>query len=88
MCANPWLRSDLTSAGLGRGLVIRTPRVALTYWRSTGDYALTDFAGRTRVGLRLATVLDWCGDNGVARPTDPDLAWLEDGPTPGAPNAR
>jgi hypothetical protein len=28
-----WLRSDLTAHGLGRGLVIASPRVALTYWR-------------------------------------------------------
>jgi hypothetical protein len=85
--ANPWLRSDLTTTGLGRGLVIRAPRVALTYWHSTHDYTITGPDGRTRTGLRLASVLELCGDFGIARPLDVDLAWLEDGPTPGARDA-
>jgi hypothetical protein len=71
---NPWLRSDLTSAGLGRGLVIRSPRVALT--RSGDAHVLTGPDGRTRWGLRLGNVLDWCTDTGTAKPTDADLAWL------------
>lgn len=71
-----WLRSDLTSVGLGRGLVIRDPRIALTRW-SDGTYTLTGADAVTRPSLTLGSVLDWCTDHGVPKPTDADLAWLE-----------
>ena len=72
-----WIRSDLESVGLGRGLVIRAPRVALTYWRSDGTYAITGHIGRTQAGMSLAAVLDWCTDNGIPKPSTADLAWVE-----------
>lgn len=72
-----WIRSDLTGAGLGRGLVIREPRVALTYWRSDGTYAITGHLGTTRTAMSLAAVLDWCADHGIPKPSTPDLAWVE-----------
>ena len=71
-----WLRSDLTDVGLGRGLVIRDPRIALTRW-ADGTYTVTGADAVTRPGMRLVHVLDWCGDHGVPKPSDADLAWLE-----------
>ena len=71
-----WLRSDLTAVGLGRGLVIRDPRIALTRW-SDGTYTLTGADRVTRPGMRLVHVLDWCSEWSVPKPTDADLAWLE-----------
>jgi hypothetical protein len=73
----PWIRSDLTSAGLGRGLVVRSPRIALTDWHP--GYTLTGPDGRTRTGLTLGQVLDWCRGVGIAAPTEGDLAWLAGG---------
>lgn len=69
-----WERSDVA---LGRGLVIRQPRVALTYWWRSGIYTVTGPTGGTRTGLTLAAVLGWCEDIGLPKPTDRDLAWLE-----------
>lgn len=72
-----WIRSDLATVGLGRGLVIRVPRVALTYSRSSGTYAVTGHLDDTQAGLSLGNVLSWCADHGVPKPLDTDLAWME-----------
>ena len=72
-----WTRQDLTRHGLGRALVLRDPRAALTYWHSTRDYVLTGPDGRTRAGVTLGAGLEWCGDSGAPVPADSDLAWLE-----------
>lgn len=74
-----WLRSDLTAYGLGRGLVVPTPRVALTFWRSLGTFAVTGPDGRTVTGLSRDGVRVWCDAAGVSRPPDEDVAWLLDG---------
>ena len=78
---NPWRRTDLTSAALGRVLVIREPRVSLIYWRADGTYVLTGPDGSAHTGLTLANVLSWCDPDDcrwrVAVPLDVDLCWLE-----------
>jgi hypothetical protein len=71
-----WLRSDLTAHGLGRGLVIASPRVALTYWRSIQGYTVTGPDGRTRTGLTVDGVRAWCAAAGVECPAVDDIDWL------------
>ena len=70
-----WARQDLTRHGLGRALVLRDPRASLT--TSGTAYILTGPDGRTRAGVTLGAVLEWCGDSGAPVPADSDLAWLE-----------
>lgn len=77
MPPNPWHRSNLTALGLGRGLVIPSPRVALTRW-ADGHYTVTGPDGRTTTGLTLDGVRAWCERVGVSGPTAEDVEWLTD----------
>lgn len=58
-----WRRSDLTPAGLGRALVMRSPHLCLS--RFGESWVLTDPLGRSTVGT-LARVLDVIRDRGGA----------------------
>lgn len=73
-----WQRSDLTAAGLGRGLIhgTRPNHAALSLFGS--QLIVTDSTG-TVVGADLPA---WCALVGREVPTEADLRWLTLGDTP------